>query len=63
MSRHGDRPTEAGKKTHLIGVPRHWGWASGHTRGPVANDLTVNVFDPNSNIPESKAFLVNIEKA
>lgn len=52
-----------GKQTHLIGVPRHWGWASGHTRGPVANDLTVNVFDPNSNIPESKAFLVNVEKA
>lgn len=52
-----------GKKVHEIGIPRHWGWASGHSTGPVANDLTPNVGDPNSFIPEYKAFLVNIEKA
>lgn len=51
-----------GEKVHEIGVPRHWGWASGHSTGPVANDLTPNVGDANSFIPEYKAFLVNIEK-
>lgn len=58
------KPLEVdGKTTHQIGVPRHWGWAAGHTRGPVGNDLTPNVGDPNSFIPEYKAFLVNLEKA
>lgn len=52
-----------GELIHQIGLPHHWGWASGYSTGPVINDLTPNVGDPNSYIPEYKAFLVNVEKA
>ena len=50
---------------HQVGIPWHYGWqfpvdGSG---GESANILTPTVGDPNSMIPESKAFMVNIEKA
>lgn len=52
-----------GEKTHMIGLPHHWSWATAYATGDTMNDLTPNVGDPNSNIPEYKAFLVNVEKA
>ena len=52
-----------GKKTHTIGLIHHWSWASAYATGDTMNDLSPNVGDPNSYIPEYKAFLVNVEKA
>lgn len=52
-----------GKKTHTIGLIHHWSWASAYSTGDTMNDLSPNVGDPNSYIPEFKAFLVNVEKA
>ena len=51
-----------GKNVHQIGLPHHWGWAGKYSTGDVVNDLAPNVGDPNSYIPEYKAFLVDIEK-
>jgi len=50
---------------HQVGLPWHFGWqypvdGSG---GDSANLLTPFIGDPNTSIPESKAFMVNIEKA
>jgi formate dehydrogenase major subunit len=50
---------------HQIGLPWHYGWqfpvdGSG---GDSANILTPTIGDPNTMIPESKAFMVNVEKA
>jgi formate dehydrogenase major subunit len=50
---------------HQIGMPWHYGWqfpvdGSG---GDSANLLTPFIGDPNTMIPESKAFMVNIVKA
>ncbi|MDO5532685.1 molybdopterin-dependent oxidoreductase [Sutterella sp.] len=52
-----------GKKTHVVGLPHHFSWAGCFATGDTVNDLTPNVADPISFIPEYKAFLVNIEKA
>jgi len=52
-----------GKTVHQVGMPWHWGYASGQATGAIANDLTPNVGDANTSIPEFKAYLVNIEKA
>ena len=52
-----------GKLTHVVGMPHHFSWATKLATGDNVNDLTPNVGDPNSYIPEYKAFLVNIEKA
>jgi len=52
-----------GKKVHQVGMPWHWGYASGQATGAIANDLTPNVGDSNTSIPEYKAYLVNVEKA
>ena len=52
-----------GKMTHVVGMPHHFSWATNMARGDNMNDLTPNVGDPNSYIPEYKAFLVNLEKA
>ncbi|WP_282163732.1 molybdopterin-dependent oxidoreductase [Turicimonas muris] len=51
------------KPVHTIGLVHHWSWASAFSTGDTMNDLTPNVGDPNSYIPEYKAFLVNVEKA
>ena len=51
----------AGKIIHQVGLPWHWGWA-GLATGASANTLTPNAGDANTMIPESKAFLVNIER-
>ncbi|MBN2167816.1 MAG: formate dehydrogenase, partial [Actinobacteria bacterium] len=57
-----------GKKTHVVGLPWHYGYTGYCIGGPdgdnySANQLTPNVGDANTMIPEYKAFLVNIEKA
>jgi formate dehydrogenase major subunit len=50
------------KATHVIGVPIHWGFTGQARKGYGANTLTPSVGDANSQTPEFKAFLVNIEK-
>jgi formate dehydrogenase major subunit len=51
-----------GKKTHHVGIPIHWGFKGVTQNGYLANALTPFVGDANSQTPEFKAFLVNIEK-
>lgn len=52
-----------GKPTHVIGVPIHWGFTGLARKGFGANSLTPSVGDANTQTPEFKAFLVNIERA
>ena len=51
-----------GKKVHTVGIPIHWGFKGVTQNGYLANALTPYVGDANSQTPEFKAFLVNIEK-
>lgn len=55
--------TVDGEMCHVVGMIHHWGWAGSYSTGDTVNDLTPNVGDPNSFIPEFKAFLINVEKA
>ena len=50
-----------GSECEVVGIPWHWGY-QGLATGDSANSLTPSVGDPNTLIPEFKAFLVNIEK-
>jgi anaerobic selenocysteine-containing dehydrogenase len=52
-----------GKKVHTIGIPIHWGFKGATKPGFITNTLTPFVGDANTQTPEYKAFLVNIEKA
>jgi formate dehydrogenase major subunit len=52
-----------GRKVHTIGIPIHWGFKGLAKPGFITNTLTPVVGDANSQTPEYKAFLVNIEKA
>ncbi|MEN9780881.1 MAG: formate dehydrogenase-N subunit alpha [Pseudomonadota bacterium] len=52
-----------GKKVHHVGIPIHWGFIGETQNGYLSNTLTPYVGDANSQTPEFKAFLVNIEKA
>jgi len=52
-----------GKKVHHVGIPIHWGFVGVTKPGYLANELTPFVADANTQTPEYKAFLVNIEKA
>jgi formate dehydrogenase major subunit len=52
-----------GKKVHHVGIPIHYGFVGVARDGFLANELTPFVADANSQTPEYKAFLVNIEKA
>lgn len=52
-----------GKEVYTVGVPIHWGFVGVAKTGYLANNLTPYVADANSQTPEFKAFLVNIEKA
>jgi len=57
------RPLQVdGKPTHVIGVPLHWGFTGQARKGYGANTLTPSVGDANTETPEFKAFLVNVEK-
>jgi formate dehydrogenase major subunit len=51
-----------GQKVHHVGIPIHWGFKGVTQNGYLANSLTPFVGDANSQTPEFKAFLVNIEK-
>jgi formate dehydrogenase major subunit len=51
-----------GELKHLVGMPMHWGFMGMNT-GASANDLTASVGDPNTTIPEYKAFLCNVRRA
>ena len=58
------RPFKMGDLTvHQVGMPWCFGWMVPKDGGESANLLTPNVGDPNTMIPESKAFMVNITKA
>ena len=58
------RPMQVnGQPVHVIGVPLHWGFTGQARKGYGANTLTPSVGDANTQTPEFKAFLVNIEKA
>jgi formate dehydrogenase-N alpha subunit len=51
-----------GKTVHQVGLPWHWGYM-GMITGDSANELTPHVGDPNTTMPEYKAFLVNLRRA
>lgn len=52
-----------GKTVHTVGVPIHWGFVGVAKKGYAANVLTPFVGDANSQAPEYKAFLVDVERA
>jgi formate dehydrogenase major subunit len=52
-----------GKTIHQVGIPFHWGFKGIARNGYLANTLTPFVGDANTQTPEFKSFLVNIEKA
>jgi formate dehydrogenase major subunit len=49
---------------HQVGLPWHFGWQfpEDGSGGESANLLTPSIGDPNTMIPESKAFMVNVRK-
>lgn len=51
-----------GKLIHTVGIPIHWGFAATGKKGFLANTLTPRVGDGNTQTPEFKSFLVDIEK-
>lgn len=57
------RPFQIGGNTvHQIGLPWHYGWVHPKNGGDSANLLTPSAGDPNTRIPETKAFMVNVRK-
>ena len=52
-----------GVKIDTVGLPNHWGFVGLAKPGFLVNTLTPFVGDANTQTPEFKAFLVNIEKA
>ncbi len=54
--------TIQGKTVHQVGLPLHFGWVHPQNGGDSANLLTPSAGDPNTRIPETKAFMVNISK-
>ncbi len=52
-----------GNVVHQVGIPWHFGWMQPKDGGDAANLLTPSVGDPNTGIPETKAFMVNVRKA
>jgi formate dehydrogenase major subunit len=50
-----------GKTVHVVGIPLHWGFMGEARKGFGPNSLTPVVGDANSETPEYKAFLVDIE--
>lgn len=46
-----------------MGIPIHWGFKGATKPGFLTNTLTPFVGDADTQTPEYKAFLVNIEKA
>lgn len=54
--------TVEGRTVHQVGLPWHFGWG-GIARGPVANELTALVEDPNSLIHEGKSATCSVRRA
>ena len=52
-----------GRKIDTVGLPNHWGFVGLAKPGYLVNTLTPFVGDANTQTPEFKSFLVNIEKA
>jgi len=52
-----------GNVVHQVGLPWHFGWVHPKNGGDSANLLTPSAGDPNTRIPETKAFMVNVRKA
>ena len=50
-----------GQTIYQVGLPIHWGFL-GRVKGPLVNNLSPSVMDPNSGTPEYKGFLVNVER-
>jgi len=51
-----------GQEIHQVGLPWHFGWVWPPQGGESANLLTPSTGDPNTRIPETKAFMVNVRK-
>jgi len=51
-----------GSMVHQVGLPWHFGWVYPADGGDSANLLTPSTGDPNTRIPETKAFMVNVKK-
>ncbi len=51
-----------GAVIHQVGLPYHYGWVHPKNGGDSANLLSPSVGDPNTKIPETKAFMVNVRK-
>jgi formate dehydrogenase major subunit len=51
-----------GGVVHQVGLPYHYGWLHPKNGGDSANLLTPSTGDPNTRIPETKAFMVNVKK-
>jgi formate dehydrogenase major subunit len=53
-----------GQEIHQVGLPWHYGWQfpEDGSGGDSANLLTPSAGDPNTGIPETKAFMVNVRK-
>jgi formate dehydrogenase major subunit len=54
--------TVAGQTIYQIGIPVHWGFLGQTRKGFFCNNLTPYLGDANTQTPEFKAFLVNVEK-
>lgn len=50
-----------GKTVHSVGLPIHYGFVGAARKSEPVNSLTPSVGDANSQTPEFKAFLVNVE--
>jgi len=51
-----------GNVVHQVGLPYHYGWVYPKNGGDSANLLTPSAGDPNTRIPDTKAFMVNVRK-
>jgi formate dehydrogenase major subunit len=51
-----------GQTVHQVGLPWCYGWTAPPNGGDSANLLTPSIGDANTMIPETKAFMVNVEK-
>ncbi len=54
--------TVMGQTIHQVGLPWHFGWVWPPEGGDSANLLTPAAGDPNTRIPETKAFMVNVRR-
>jgi len=54
--------TIQGTVVHQVGLPWHFGWLYPKDGGDSANLLTPSTGDPNTRIPETKAFMVNVKR-